>query len=54
MFEDLISKNTFLVKAYHGLVMVAYEYQSGTKLEVVHKRVEREIEMFKRKVGRTI
>lgn len=48
LFEDLLSKNPFLVEAYHGLVMVAYEYESGAELEAVLKRVERAIEMCKK------
>ncbi|KAH7667758.1 TPR-like protein [Dioscorea alata] len=48
LFEDILSKNPFLVEAYHGLVMVAYEYESGAELEVVLKRVERAIEMCKK------
>ncbi|KAJ0962277.1 hypothetical protein J5N97_030105 [Dioscorea zingiberensis] len=47
-FEDLLSKNPYLVEAYHGLVMVAYEYETGSELEAVLERVEGAMEMCKK------
>ncbi|XAR50959.1 hypothetical protein NMG60_11005430 [Bertholletia excelsa] len=47
-FNNIIEKDPFRVEAYHGLVMVASQNDSGSELQEIEKRVGKAMEMCKR------